>query len=565
MSFFASPDTANAVGRASKGKTIKNFLVMKTKHLFFLLLLTPFFLPAQTLDILQGSTGHSLISEIKKGPNGDLFATGYIYISMDYEGQTYPSSGLDDVFLARLDDAGQVQWMVTSGSPTGDDRALDMVLDKTNQRIYICGTVHDGAVFSTATNPYPFESSFLAAYDYNGNEQWVRWIGEAGGEGAHDLSLDPDGNIYVTGVFEDTAIFGSTTLTTVQGASFITSLDAAGNYRWAEKMESSLFVADLEVEATAVDELVLAGRYQGTISFAGGTFANLTSDQNIFALHFDASPGSVNWFTPVSSNESTVLTSLGLDNAGRPMLLGYNNFEATTTIDGQTFNDLVTFLIRLDDGIGQLYDVRPIGDGYFTARGMTVDAAGQTLITGSYTFQMEINGIALPTLNSNELLILRMQDNGTIDWYTVGEGPLNDIGTSLVVTDAGGLWVGGYYGVSLEIEGQTITAPGNNNVNLFLAHFIEAGVISSTVVLSSDPGIETNIFPNPVGDVLNVQLHTANSQTVDWRLYDVRGILYRQGQSTTSFTIQVDNLTSGTYFLECVVGGERKVVQVLKQ
>jgi hypothetical protein len=223
----------------------------------------------------------------------------------------------------------------------------------------------------------------------------------------------------------------------------------------------------------------------------------------------------------------------------------------------------------LDGNQGQLYDVRPIGDGYFTARGMTVDATGQTLITGSYTFQMEINGIALPTLNSNELLILRMQDNGTIDWYTVGEGPLNDIGTSLVVIDAGGLWVGGYFGVSLEMEGQMISAPGTNNINLFLAHFAEAGLVSSTAELSPRQSIETQVFPNPVGEVLNVHLQMENSQTIDWHLYDSRGVIHREGELTgigsTSFAIPVNDLASGMYFLECVVGGERKVVQVLKQ
>ncbi len=69
------------------------------------------------------------------------------------------------------------------------------------------------------------------------------WAKIAGGLGTcltHGLTADTNGNLYLTGQFWHTAVFGSTTLyendlITSTGEIFLTKYDAAGNALWAKQ------------------------------------------------------------------------------------------------------------------------------------------------------------------------------------------------------------------------------------------------------------------------------------------------------------------------------------------
>jgi hypothetical protein len=59
---------------------------------------------------------------------------------------------------------------------------------------------------------------------------------------------------------------------------------------------------------------------------------------------------------------------------------------------------------------------------------------------------------------------------------------------------------------------------------------------------------EATVFPNPTADVLNIQ--TSNFENVSYTLYDVKGVLVKQGNLSAEATaIQVSELVSGSYSL----------------
>tara|TARA_B100000809_G_C15015558_1_gene486546 strand:+ start:183 stop:647 length:465 start_codon:yes stop_codon:yes gene_type:complete len=59
---------------------------------------------------------------------------------------------------------------------------------------------------------------------------------------------------------------------------------------------------------------------------------------------------------------------------------------------------------------------------------------------------------------------------------------------------------------------------------------------------------EATVFPNPTADVLNIQ--TSNFEDVAYSVYDVKGLLVKQGILSAEETpIQVSELASGSYSL----------------
>jgi hypothetical protein len=62
------------------------------------------------------------------------------------------------------------------------------------------------------------------------------------------------------------------------------------------------------------------------------------------------------------------------------------------------------------------------------------------------------------------------------------------------------------------------------------------------------PSYEATVFPNPTADVLNIQ--TSKFENVMYTLYDVKGVLVKQGNLSAEATaIQVSELVSGSYSL----------------
>jgi len=93
--------------------------------------------------------------------------------------------------------------------------------------IYVTGYFKDTATFGS----YPLTSSgdsdiFVAKLDPNGNWLWVKKAGSSGTDVGKGVSTDTNGNVYVTGYFQNTASFGSFDLVSFGGKDiFVSKLD----------------------------------------------------------------------------------------------------------------------------------------------------------------------------------------------------------------------------------------------------------------------------------------------------------------------------------------------------
>lgn len=83
-----------------------------------------------------------------------------------------------------------------------------------------------------------YNEVFIAKYNLSGDLEWVK-AGNGGGHygnNSYAITLDKEGNAYITGTFSGTAIFDSYTLQS-QGVAnmFIAKYDAAGNLQWVHQ------------------------------------------------------------------------------------------------------------------------------------------------------------------------------------------------------------------------------------------------------------------------------------------------------------------------------------------
>jgi hypothetical protein len=101
----------------------------------------------------------------------------------------------EDVFLTKYDSAGNVQWTKLLGS-AGTAGAYSLAVDPVSGGVVVAGSV-TGDLTPTAIGGG--SDSFVAKYDRDGKQTWVRQIAPLANDRANAVSIDASGNIYVGG------------------------------------------------------------------------------------------------------------------------------------------------------------------------------------------------------------------------------------------------------------------------------------------------------------------------------------------------------------------------------
>lgn len=183
-----------------------------------------------------------------------------------------------DVFILKLDAAGDFEWAKSHGGPS-DDVARSIKADAAGN-VYTTGGFHSTIDFDPGAGVFNLTSAggrdgFISKLDINGNFVWARQIGSAGTDIVQSLALDASSNVYATGEFYQTVDFdggaGTFNLTAQQSDAFIVKLTTAGDFVWAKNVGGSSLDATYTIDVDADGSVYTAGRFYNTVDFDPGT------------------------------------------------------------------------------------------------------------------------------------------------------------------------------------------------------------------------------------------------------------------------------------------------------
>ncbi len=149
-------------------------------------------------------------------------AAGNVYVAGVFDGTNdfdpgpgvynLTSSGGADIFIMKLDVAGNLVWVKQIGSSTGDDIASSIAFDAAGDLFItggFAGTVDfdPGASVYSLTAPGYFPDAFILKLSKDGDFIWVKQVGGDNSDGSNSIAIDAADNIYIAGVFWNTADF----------------------------------------------------------------------------------------------------------------------------------------------------------------------------------------------------------------------------------------------------------------------------------------------------------------------------------------------------------------------
>lgn len=166
----------------------------------------------QLIWVKGNCCGESYYESIGIDSDGFLYAAGNFKGTVNIAGTTLTASGSTDILVVKYDSLGNIVWAKKAGGPF-EDNACGITVDSVSQMFYITGLVDNNGYFdsfhvSTAGN----RDVFIAAYNFNGDCQWVQRYGGTDRDIANGISSDRNGNIVTTGTFVGNATFGNFSL-----------------------------------------------------------------------------------------------------------------------------------------------------------------------------------------------------------------------------------------------------------------------------------------------------------------------------------------------------------------
>lgn len=149
-----------------------------------------------------------VVSDLYVSDNGDIFISGWFSGDIDFGGIKLESSGLEDLYAARLSSDGDVIWAISGGESYSNERAMNIAADghgKVYLTVELVGNNIDfgGTVFSHPAGAL----AQLNASD--GSVQWIRAYSEfypPGGSPSYEVAVANQNEIYVS-VIVDFPVF----------------------------------------------------------------------------------------------------------------------------------------------------------------------------------------------------------------------------------------------------------------------------------------------------------------------------------------------------------------------
>lgn len=241
----------------------------------------------------MGGTGPDRGYSIAVDASGNVLITGDFESTVDFDPGAalfnLSSSGINDVFIVKLDASGNFVWAKKMGG-TNYDIGRSVKLDASNN-VYITGAFTASVDFDPGMAVFNLTSAggndiFISKLDASGNFVWAKNMGGPENDISFSMAIDDSGNLYTTGYFRNTADFdpdaGLFSLTSAGVLDvFIAKLNASGSFAWARAMGGTGIDIANAIALDASNHVYSTGAFNGTVDFdPGAGLFNLTSAGN---------------------------------------------------------------------------------------------------------------------------------------------------------------------------------------------------------------------------------------------------------------------------------------------
>jgi len=187
---------------------------------------------------------------------------------------TITSRGSYNVLVAQINTQGTPNWVQQYGGPESDF-VNDFVCDASGN-LYLCGSFDQTATFGSVTVTSAGNlDGYLVKYTPQGVMQWVQTGGGADDDYWSGLNVDAQGNLNLAGSFFRSAQYGTIAFIGAGGNdAVVASYTSAGQLRWAQQAGGLADDDAHSVGSDAAGNTYVYGTTRGASTFGSYTLSN---------------------------------------------------------------------------------------------------------------------------------------------------------------------------------------------------------------------------------------------------------------------------------------------------
>jgi len=516
---------------------------------------------------------------------GNSYVTGCFSVTTTFGSYSLTSNGGKDIFIAKIDTEGNWQWATQAGGNTSD-YGISITIDNSGH-IYVTGFFEGTATFgSNSLTSSGGQDIFVAKMDANGNWLWVIQAGGSSEDGGNGITIDADGNGYLTGFFQGTATFGSYSLTSSgYGDIFVAKMDANGNWLWASKAGGS---DQDEGNAITIDEAgnsYVTGSFRETATF---DYYSITSSGNSDIFVAKMNTGG-NWLWATTAGGS------GDGDRGYGIIINYDmNCYVTGAFDGTaTFGSYSLtsngvqdiFVAKIDTGGNWLRVTQAGGSDSDIGNAITIDNVGNCYITGNFKDTSIFGSYTIISSGYFDVFVAKMDTGGNWQWATKAGGSDWDYGGDAITLDnAGNCYVIGSFEGTSVFGSYSLTSSGAEDI--FVAK-LNSSVFAENEIISIINSLSN--YPNPFNPTTTISFQVSglrsngaasssqagdSYQDVELSIYNIKGqkikTLPFSPSQFPSVSVTWDgtddndqSVSSGIYFYKLKAGKDEQIRKMI--
>ncbi|MEL7249602.1 MAG: tail fiber domain-containing protein [Bacteroidota bacterium] len=357
-------------------------------------------------------------ANIECDPEGNVYLSAYFAGTMSLQDTTVSSIGGEDVFLAKFNDQGLLQWITTTGIDDEDyTYPGSLTLDEHNN-LYIAasfqgsGTIGN-SILNTSTNE---TNACLLKCNSNGVWQWAVQSDSDDDTYGYDVAVH-EGSVYLVGSMDGLTAFGTDSYQNDDNNGFVARYDTSGNYLSSDALKANDELAVYAVEVDNDGNYILGGYAYGDDINIGDSTTAIFDDYSLFVAKFDANQN-LQWLTHQDNNESYVY-DLAVDEDNHIYVAG--TYRGTLTFGSTTVNSGVS--VR-----DEIYALKLTPDGQFVwievgnsndldseeCFGIELTTANTAYIAGTFQSTIDFTDLSFTANGSTDAIFLQLNtEDGT--------------------------------------------------------------------------------------------------------------------------------------------------------
>lgn len=464
--------------------------------------------------IQGGGVGDDRALSVAVDINSNVYVTGQFQATGVFGHTTLTNGGF---FIAKYDERGGLVWIRQTGGDAPFGCGYSVAADEEGSTCV--GSFQWTAHFGSNVLSAGRSDMFVARYDHAGEVLWAKQAGGSDVDVAYAVSLDSQGNCYITGYFQYTAIFDELSLTSAgQADVFVTKFDQLGRVLWVRKAGG---IFNDSGNAIANDErgnIFVAGSFQGTANFGGIILTNSTVGYSDIFIAKYTTNGTVLWARGAGGPFDDSASGIAVDPSGNAYITGsfrsVANFNGINLTNSPSYTDL--FLAKYDQTGNIIWATKTGGSADDFGFGIAVDRGGNSYLTGSFGSTANFGQTNVTAVGGDDIFVAKFSTAGDLLWAKQAGFIYADYGKAIALDKAGYAYVAGSFYDSTKFENNYVT--GGGRVDVFVAKLGNA-VPPDTLTIAVQPQSQTVSAGAQV--TFNVTATSPSPVTYQWRFNDV--------------------------------------------